>query len=266
MSIDGNIHRLGALRDGFIVAGGTLYGAGYATWALYALSIHAGPVPALQVQYFAAGIPAVLLFVAAVAAIGWSRRVVGDRWTRYVERLNTSRRIFMQLSVLVIAATLMLTSHIITQRTKASLAYGITSAALLILGFAALALISTPKEKVTRAITLSLSAVLPIIMGTVLFIRFIYPALPQELGGARPRLAILDVRTGDLSKETLAILGVADPRAAVARTAQVAIISQQSDTVLVVIGNGKLRGLPHLEVSRTAIVTFTWSKEAPAIE
>src|SRR4051812_28400933 len=58
--------RVGSLRDGLLVAGAIVYGAGYAAWSLHASMHGLGPVSGLEVQYFIAGVPVLL-----VLGIGW---------------------------------------------------------------------------------------------------------------------------------------------------------------------------------------------------
>src|SRR4051812_14103708 len=56
--------RVGTLRDGLLVLSGILYFLGYATWSLNAWRNKLGLLPAIESQYFIAGIvPALVIFV-----------------------------------------------------------------------------------------------------------------------------------------------------------------------------------------------------------
>ena len=72
-----------------------------------------------------------------------------------------------------------------------------------------------------------------------LFIREVYPRIPQALGGAKPQCGQLDLRTSDFSEETLTALG-ANSSQDVVRTKELEIFFQSSSTVIVGIPQGDL--------------------------
>lgn len=265
MNIGTALKHVGELRDGLIVIGGALYGAGYATWALYAFTINAGPVSALQVQYFAAGAPAVFLLVTGSAALVLSRRFLSERWPGYLARLATRSRLAIQLLILSVSGVLLVASHLITRYAQHTPTYAVLTATFMILGIAVAALLPQPSHAVGGTTSLlGIAAALLVLTGTLLFIRFVYPTVPQELGGGRPRLAALDVRSADFSAETLMLLDVTNSKP-VARTGRVAVINMSADTVLVVMGTGRVRDLPHLEINRSSIVAIAWDTEQPRV-
>ncbi len=56
---------LGSLRDGVLVGVALVYGAGYAVWSLHAWRFNMGVLPALDFQYFVAGLIPVMILLAA---------------------------------------------------------------------------------------------------------------------------------------------------------------------------------------------------------
>lgn len=81
----------GAFRDGALLVAGLLYVLGYVVWSIYAWRNHLGILPALQAQYFLAGlVPLAILWATMSAAHvlnfgrGWLQRAQGTkRWVRY---------------------------------------------------------------------------------------------------------------------------------------------------------------------------------------
>lgn len=95
-----------------------------------------------------------------------------------------------------------------------------------------------------RPISAVLTILLPIFAGIALLGLFtfaIYPRLPQEFGGVKPRCAQLDIATGEVSRGTLvalapkqaAILSGGESPPAVVRTEPISIYYSRADSLLV---------------------------------
>ncbi len=66
---------LGKRRDGFLVAGASIYGLGYAVWTYNAWDQGLGLLPAIESQYFLAGtVPALIVFGCWQAIVFAKRR------------------------------------------------------------------------------------------------------------------------------------------------------------------------------------------------
>lgn len=68
--------RVGALRDGLLVLASILYGLGYLVWSVHAWEQDLGLLPALDAQYFVAGVFPALVFLAAFYAYRLITRAV----------------------------------------------------------------------------------------------------------------------------------------------------------------------------------------------
>jgi hypothetical protein len=91
-----------------------------------------------------------------------------------------------------------------------------------------------------------------------LYVLLAYPLIPQEFGGIRPRAAVLDVRTKDLSDTTRKALGILGGNAeAVAETKTVSVVFQTGDRLWIRVSRqDKQRSL--VELSRASVVAIDW--------
>lgn len=72
--------RLGQWRDGLLVAAGAIYTAGYAVWSCLVWQAQLGPLPLVDAQYFAAGVPPIMAGVVAAGVIRTLTAFVLPRW------------------------------------------------------------------------------------------------------------------------------------------------------------------------------------------
>jgi hypothetical protein len=75
---------LGNLRDGILVSVAIFYAAGYLVWAIYAWQNNLGLLPALEFQYFVAGVFPVAILAAAILGAKLLRRFVFEYWSKRV--------------------------------------------------------------------------------------------------------------------------------------------------------------------------------------
>lgn len=75
---------LGNLRDGILVSVAIFYAAGYLVWAIYAWQNNLGLLPALELQYFVAGVFPVAILVAAILGAKLLRRFMFEYWSKRV--------------------------------------------------------------------------------------------------------------------------------------------------------------------------------------
>lgn len=198
----------GELRDGFLVVGATLYFLGYVTWALNSWQRGLGLLPALESQYFIAGIvpAAVILASYALVKLGVSGVSKLQEWLR--RHISKHRRLGCLL--FIISPTffcLSLLSAIKGWSPPVTVAFFI-----LFLLSAIVAPDMNDSSASRRTTRIMESALLILIVGAsglvalAFYLAVIYPTLPQALGGVKPRAVCLDVSTQDLSEETLAAL------------------------------------------------------------
>lgn len=93
----------GELRDGFLVIAAVCYSFGYIVWAITAYRNDLGLLPALDFQYFVAGVPPLLVF------LGLYYIVVGGKWLQkmaqdWLVSPATRGKLFLSLAMVGLAA------------------------------------------------------------------------------------------------------------------------------------------------------------------
>ncbi len=246
---------LGRLRDGALLLASTAYACGYVVWSVVALQSQVGALPVADSQYFVAGIPVILLAVAILyAATGV--RVLSSLWHPFVRRLAVRRSppvvglvtLIVALSLVVFSAVLLLRpfsqppSARVTPR--GLFIYPILWGAyvLMLLGTEATELSRTRRPfaqrllPFLRVVTLIVMPVSLLVVGCAAYVNNYFPHLPQELGGARPKLARLDISRRALAGPTATALGwsMAAAPSPTFETGRVAVIFMSKETLIVV--------------------------------
>lgn len=212
---------LAKLRDGLLVTAVIVYILGYLVWSLNAWVNNLGLLPALDFQYFVAGIfPALLIWLVYIG-VGNGRRL-SKNFTKWFDpdakgKVRYLRR-FMRLINHLFWWTLGV--KIILQQIEE---IGIANVDIFsgiqvdisirtILFIAVFVLVMLPFYFVTGLTKFShLESLLycyvvligAFVVGLGFYTFAIYPQLPQALGGLRPRCVYLDVKKGEMSNGTL---------------------------------------------------------------
>lgn len=207
----GLLKRIGALRDSVIAFGTGLYLLGYFSWAFYAWTQHLGLIPALDAQYFAAGVfpAAVLLSLYGVARLlRWLAR-----WSRskeFSEKKESDRKGKTGKVLEIAGAVLFLVGFIATQLTQR---YALVRFSLIIAGtlsiYASAFFSRRRSDKFLRMLAQGALWTLLSIGGAWLLLGYFvawFSKLPQELGGPSARCVELDLNTTKLSQETLRLV------------------------------------------------------------
>jgi len=196
------INRLGELRDGLLLLAGFVYLLGYTSWANYALTTRIGLVPVLDAQYFAAGIvPALilLLFILSVRMLRafqrWLKRPISDKHKNVQKTLT-----YFALALLVVFGLMKL---IFRKNSPEWLSW----LPFVFLGFLILATFFSRAEGdlFLQRMGLFLIWSYTIIGALWLILGYnvqVFPRLPSELGGPKPRCARLDLDASQISPET----------------------------------------------------------------
>ncbi|MFL6228317.1 MAG: hypothetical protein ACJ741_06025 [Pyrinomonadaceae bacterium] len=279
------------LRDLLLIVAGGLYALGYAVWACNAYANNLGLLPAVDFQYFIAGItPALFLLVLSLTITGifLFKQKLGDwldparRWGKYLRRFvvfvfflsfllfivadnDTLKRAYPAQTgrVGVVAGLILIVTLILLPPRKRSTAdlqpvrtaRGATSelgkalATLRDDGF--LVLMSFLGTVYAVGIALLLTW-----LGLYFFVVKLYPRLPQEFGGVRPRCAFLELKRAEVSDEIQeALLPQPAPSAdtQTARSVQLDVHFSDSNLMLV---------KPHAQPGEFRSRTFEIKKEA----
>lgn len=246
------LKRLGNTRDGVLMSISGIYVLGYGVWSYYAWQHGLGLRPALDVQYFVAGVFPAILLASVVAGIRWDHRVFrflnfyllpqgGRRFRTSPKYLPTLRRSLFVIWLLaccdVIAVSYL---HRTVGPWWLNLLLTLISFYTVMLGtpiivqrFVPLIREEEPAADFWPASGYSLLFGFLVLR---LYVLVLYPVIPPALGGVRPQAATLDIVKAQVSPQTLAaLLPTARPLAtgAIARTVPVEVLFQGSSTILV---------------------------------
>jgi hypothetical protein len=266
------IKKMGDLRDGLLVFGAVIYALGYLVWSIHAWKENLGLLPALEPQYLAAGtIPSLILWLAWV---GYRfLRGIPDRVLRKLETASrTKAAIYRVIGVLCVAGFYLpifflekIHSVNAGESVLAKTFFGLLAPILLITG---LLLLLQPSKKessaetgeaikgnrkfgdLVRELVESFAIAPPFLARVVMYFYLslyfvgltagyvfgLYPSIPQEFGGVRPRCAYVDVVRDQVSEALQSEIlpgGAAQSKPAVVRSVKLQVFFSGSDFMLV---------------------------------
>jgi hypothetical protein len=263
------LKEFGAYRDGLLIATAVVYAAGYVVWSINAWRNDLGLLPALDFQYLLAGsVPLLIALVAYIAVLVLRRAFRGAR-DRIALHRRASSWVRKGFNLVIGAMVVVFYLSFVVEDGREGIPRA--SLVELTLGAAAVLLSAFLPEGTAEAeqpsepaaqpqqpplptfvdlfttdwaayasrasgfIATLLSFLLPLATGVALvgyFALAVYPRLPQEFGGVKPRCARLDLISEQVSSATLSVLGggSSDP---VIRSREVSIYYSGADTLLV---------------------------------
>lgn len=251
-----SLARLGQLRDGIFIGGGALYVLGYILWSAHALDEGLGLLPALEPQYLLAGsLLAVILLVAAVLGIAIRRLVdLAFRWRNDDRRPGWFRFVggvmVWAFSFAPIAAGVGLWSAADTG-IDSLLFYGLAS-----LGVVLWMLVEWLAPRFTKRYDVSFYAVsisATFAFGAIPFlVKVVYPNVPQEIGGVKPRCGYVEMARADASPSLARELFVSNQSGStIARSRKLLIFFSGGDAYIVRARN--LRGAHTYELRKQIV-------------
>ncbi|HEX4603429.1 MAG TPA: hypothetical protein VH724_05495 [Candidatus Angelobacter sp.] len=237
------LQKLGDLRDPFLVLASVIYGVGYFVWSIHAYQEDLGLLPALEPQYLVAGVvPVLILWIA------WLGRGIPRRCTDWISS-RVARAKGWQVQARLVVGMLLLFGgyYVLSVANKYSISAGMSAEAarwqiakenlllvlaylLMIPGFLFLGATFFAKIMMYFVTVLYATAFL------LIYIFSIYPNIPQEFGGVRPRCAYVDITRNQISdamqKEVLPE-GALKSTDAVARTVRLKTYFADKEIMLV---------------------------------
>lgn len=269
LGVESLAQRLTRIRDVLLIAAGALYILGYGTWSLFAWHLRIGPVPALDAQYFVAGVPIALIYVVVTAALlvtlRFVLRILPNTFARVPPSAQRGCTILLSLVLLACGAFLLLHS---LRREHRSVINTIIFwiGWLVVVIHAAHGLKSTTRlRKVLLTVAIYLSFGWLTFSATGWFVTDGYALIPQALGGGRPRPALLDVRTDAISIQLAQTLGCdLSSGQAVLRTRIVWVLSSGTDQIILSTTAPKQdrHGSVRIGLRASVINAITWLDDA----
>lgn len=292
------LKQLGSFRDGLFVIVSIVYITGYTIWSLIAWIHKLGPVPVLDAQYFSAGVPPLLAITVITMFIRLLKVSMLEKWPDWVGSLSLKYKILINAGVM--AFYLLLTAFILMMEKldipeSGELRIVIVVVVLVLMLIAVLLLqqgelmvsllqwvkarassssVAESTSKITyffkpfvwiergyKLFFLYLIPIIAIIVGVTFYINTLYPSIPQELGGARPRCVQLDLVKSGFSETTLRVL--LPPReitanSKVVRSRELGLLFSGSNYLIVSVLNAEHRLGQKFDISRSAVNAIIW--------
>jgi hypothetical protein len=247
---------LGERRDGFLVGGAIIYGLGYLVWSYNAWRNHLGQLPAIELQYVIAGLVPALILVIGWVAINFAS-YIGDKIRGFFEK----HRFLHEAWVLVIWLIQVGIIYIWITQPLPMIPWF-----LVILTYLE-AVTTNAGRRIYRYIGRYTPPIFICFLSLLLYLD-LYPRLPQEFGGPKPRCAYLDLVRDELAPSSLSVL-VADPpneavgsfKSKVVRSSKLQVYFLSSDYLLVrtaVDGTRALEDIPLYELRKEVIRVIQW--------
>jgi len=221
---------VGGFRDGLLILISITYILGYIVWTLTGIINNFGPLPAIEAQYFVAGLLPLLTLIIIFLIVLLFRRIILKEWPILFKRYLTIRIIIRLLYLLIVITVILY----LISKSVADVLENYKSLILVI----SFILVNLSQEffnfdeidkieknnsltKLKKAIKkqnyyfdrgwfvtnkLIIIYVFPIIIGFYGFYYFVdkvYSKIPQEWGGLKPKEAYFDISTKGFSQETL---------------------------------------------------------------
>jgi hypothetical protein len=287
------------LREGLIAMAGITYIVGYLVWSYQAWNNGLGLLPAIQAQYFVAGlVPLLILFLAWLTIKGALR--IRRKYIRWFEKdweqikpmtqpptptaalkLRLAQAIFISMLITMVGWLVALylsddSSGIDSWWVRIFFIW------LVLFLFSPISRRFSPIRSRSKLLSnisqpgaldallsqyqtlaIVVSGILYALIGILLYVLVLYPNIPQEFGGVQPRNAYLDITLDSASSETLKEIAPEVTPAAdsmLVRSEMVDVYFVGSQTLLVKAHGQKGRDTPTYEIQRDVIKTITWSR------
>jgi hypothetical protein len=222
------LEQLGKARDGVLIIGGALYVLGYFVWSVHALNEGLGLLPALELQYLLAGSLLALVFLSALT-LGLAAFAILNMGTRWGSSKHVAVRGFAKVIPLLFGGA----AGIVTAFLWGVAGHFHFGFILVIVSVIVVAAVGTIPAVDSDRLWGAWTAAMIAIGGAVLYVGVVYPRMPQEIGGVKPRCGYLDIATGDASPSAIKQLFGSQTTATVARSRKLSIFFSGGDVYVV---------------------------------
>lgn len=277
---------IAGIRDGVLVIAGILYILGYLFWAINAFQNNLGLLPAIESQYFVAGIVPMFVILALLLAIT-GIKLIREKIPAWLGPSVKGWRLVLRWIIIAWLlfglAGFSMVSEVLPEGDWVTIffyVYFISWVFFPPYPFGHKSEGEYGETKILRFIRKFFDKTFPGILATAypvflavglstaglnFFIEDVYPSIPQEFGGVRPRCAQLDVVADQLSVETReAILPIdsIDSENQVVQTIEVNVFFSGSEFMLVrPLAQEQEPKLEVYEIRTSVIQAVTWCSQ-----
>ena len=271
------IRRFSNLRDGLLVIAGATYILGYLVWSFHAWKNRLGMLPALDAQYFMAGIIPLVILVAVYYLVvhadklrkRYSEWFIKDNNTRLKKRLFTAiNSCFWGALVAVVILARFSDKYPCLDPVVVIFMSIFIVCVLIMPSLGSRSLIDRFLSWYQNFVVI-LFIVLFGFVGILAYSEIVYPKIPQEFGGVRPNYAYLDIVLDQTSTETLQAIipyDIPNTNGIVVRSNLVDVYFVGSDTLLVKAHGQAGRNTPTYKLQRDIIQAVIWSDQGSNVE
>jgi hypothetical protein len=178
------------LRDIVLILGGLTYAYRYVTWAVFAHHHNLGVLPALDFQYFVAGLPPITVVAISGLAAWWINRSFAAGLSRLPFKYRVALGIGLWL--LIFIGGRFWGERVLDVLVRSPWIFGLLFPGVLAIGANAAIVVFTHGDRIPAWVFPLIAAV------TVVpaYASSAFSTIPQALGGGAPRCARLDVEVG----------------------------------------------------------------------
>ncbi len=246
------LQNIAQIRDPILVFSIVSYASGYLIWSFHMWQGGIGFVPALDPQYFIAGIlPTVLLLLVLIAVTkgrkftsSFCGKLAPDATGKWRKARNSAKIVFYSCVVIWLIAGVFYSGEKISELTMFIIqVICMPLGVFMVLLVPDMFISQRRNDAFTRLLRKfdaiyrkSLSYYLLIsfaILAVVLYSLLLYPQIPQELGGIKPKPALLELRSATFSDQLLEQLSETSVNSEIVRTVEVDILFYSSNRLVV---------------------------------
>ncbi len=289
------VRNIGKYRDGAFAFVSLIYLIGYLVWFVISWYQGLGPIPVLNTQYLVAG-SLVLILIGGLFFIffvlAWLLlRFVPARLRRLDSQELSSRSMNLRVPALAIGIALLFS--MLASRITSKDYFGMSNSVKWFLGFIVVGCgvvslaywyeltrrrisagdFSAPATAIMRALIdglytgfVRITTVYAFLLGICLLCigGRIYVKTPQEFGGAKPRIAQLNVVCDSISPEIVQQLTdkpVPDPNQKIVWSKRIAVLFAASDRLIINPAPDDPNSVDRMEISRDVIKAIVWCRD-----
>lgn len=260
------------MRDGILVLGTLLYLSGYLTCLFYSFFSDLRSIPTLDLQYFVVGIPTFLMIILTYSVVKFSTKFFLKIWPDWYQKKSTTVKwIITYTTTLIFSAIIIFCTIYVMSAFKERNVFNAMGIVIIMIVLSSISMLffilpgknfSSKLEKLVNIAIINFVPIFVSILIIILYINFIYPKIPQALGGAKPEYAMLDLDKNMLSKETIKELTTVNydiESHNIICSKKVKVLFSGTNKVLVTLpfDNGDSHTI---EIKQNAINSFKWCK------
>lgn len=259
------IKELGEYRTGVLLIIAILYFTGYCTWLYLSWKMQLGPIQVLDSHYFLVGVPIVFI----IFIFNCFRIISSDffikTWPSYYENRPSNFKTFSPLFLMLLLSLFQILLKIPILKSKIYFVLSVLLANIvLLLYIGTLEKVNSIMKGIHKKLVffvVSITIIIAVPNLIRIYVDIVYPKIPFELGGIKPRNAYIDIPLQQLSHETLLKLGKGECSAQTEQIGPVSVVFLTKESVFIQNATCKKDSMRIIELPRKIINAFEWENK-----